>query len=285
MPNLPQEYHFDNEQTPAIIYHYCSEETFVKIVESKALWLTAIDKMNDYAEGNWLTHIVSNLCNERLATNANDLMAYDSLIKSINSRMNKRFHHVACFSSNPDLLSQWRGYANGGKGVAIGFNSSILESAMYSMFNAGLPTALCYRNGLAKIQYVNINNLRDWISNVLDVLLQSQTKYIQISKILSDYALLFKNPAFGEENEYRFAVSHEKNILRSSRESTKELAAKLKWRTTSKGLSSYFELKLEPKKVINNIVLGPLNKSEPEAIQAFLGKKVRIFRSSATYSG
>lgn len=29
--------------------------------------------------------------------------------------------YAACFSEEKDLLSQWRGYANNGAGVAIGF--------------------------------------------------------------------------------------------------------------------------------------------------------------------
>ena len=32
-----------------------------------------------------------------------------------------------CFSESEDQLSQWRGYAQNGKGLAIGFDKRILE--------------------------------------------------------------------------------------------------------------------------------------------------------------
>ena len=32
-----------------------------------------------------------------------------------------------CFSESKDKLSQWRGYAQDGKGIAIGFNKDVLE--------------------------------------------------------------------------------------------------------------------------------------------------------------
>ena len=34
----------------------------------------------------------------------------------------------ACFSESEDQLSQWRGYAQNGKGLAIGFDKEILET-------------------------------------------------------------------------------------------------------------------------------------------------------------
>lgn len=40
---------------------------------------------------------------------------------------------AACFCENPDLLSQWRGYAGGAGGVAIGFSSAALERAIIAL--------------------------------------------------------------------------------------------------------------------------------------------------------
>ncbi|MCL2790807.1 MAG: hypothetical protein FWD79_09215 [Desulfobulbus sp.] len=68
MVTLPEKYHFSYPDT-SIVYHYCSLSTFMKIVEGKSLWLTSIDKMNDYAEGGWFVHIINKLCSEKLFVN------------------------------------------------------------------------------------------------------------------------------------------------------------------------------------------------------------------------
>ena len=64
MVALPSEFMLNqNEITDRTIYHYCSMETFLKIIHSKTLWLTSVEKMNDFAEASWFTHLGSGLIN------------------------------------------------------------------------------------------------------------------------------------------------------------------------------------------------------------------------------
>lgn len=41
---------------------------------------------------------------------------------------------VICFSENGDLLSQWRGYADNGRGVTIGFDYNTLQEYVKQNF-------------------------------------------------------------------------------------------------------------------------------------------------------
>ena len=39
-------------------------------------------------------------------------------------------YYVTCFSYQNDLLSQWRGYADDGRGAAIGFDLDVLKEVV-----------------------------------------------------------------------------------------------------------------------------------------------------------
>ena len=58
--------------------------------------------------------------------------------------------YVVCFSKEKDLLSQWRGYADNGKGCAIGFSLDELED--YCSRSSGAIT-------IRKVEYINEQRL------------------------------------------------------------------------------------------------------------------------------
>ena len=285
MITLPDD--FIPEDYQATVYHYCSLSTFMKIVEGKSLWLTSIDKMNDYAEGNWLTHIVSELCSEKLAAKVGERDLFNNLIKKIPEYIESRLPYMSCFSEQEDLLSQWRGYAEGGRGVAIGFKTRALKQRMQPFFGEELPTNPGYCNGLAKVHYPDKDKLRNWLSPVLDRLAVPQN-CVDVGKGLSNYALLFKNPAFKEEGEWRIVATPQRKFVCGWSIKDPNLSGALKFRHTEKGLSSYFQLPIQSTD-ITKVVLGPLNQSESIDVRAFLcarlGGRIRVSRSTATYSG
>lgn len=288
MITLPERFTLSNTQIQTPIYHYCSLDTFMKIVENKCIWLTPIDKMNDYAEGNWLTHLVSRICRERVAAGQGDERLFDIFIQNISSNINSRLAYIACFSEEPDLLSQWRGYADNGKGVVIAFTTHKLAFSLRANFMSALPGS-GYYNGLCRVHYVEHNDvdIRNWINQALDSL--DVYNYPAIARELSGFALLFKNSAFKEEKEWRIAIAPERNKLKDCWElRDRSLIQKLNFRPTEKGLSSYFATPLSNDSIAK-VILGPTNKSEPSDIGAFLlyrfGRKITVERSKATYCG
>lgn len=113
-----------------IYYHYCSLETFINILKNKNIRLGNPDKMND---GNEIM-----LFFEKLKTKMNnhfELLKDEAVRKyyeyvyseGLETVYNENYNqqkvpHIICLSKEEDLLSQWRGYADDGRGVAIGFD-------------------------------------------------------------------------------------------------------------------------------------------------------------------
>ncbi len=87
-------------------------------MQSSSIWLSSLSLANDTREGKLLAEAVSTAA---LARGASDqqvaslrllLETYSELAEGL----------AFCLSRNGDLLSQWRGYADNGSGVSIGFS-------------------------------------------------------------------------------------------------------------------------------------------------------------------
>lgn len=201
-------------EMPRLVYHYCSVKTFFDIIENSTLRMTNISKSNDSEEITYIKPKMISKCEKEL-----DEIYHKYLLKApllprnaVNDAFEGIFNefslyfYVACFSQNPDLLSQWRGYADNGKGVAIGFRSEML-----------VPLAERNHNFIFnKVRY-NIedlsNEIKNYFENVVDehwdfktqsnnILLLENLINSTVSKILYD-SVLYKNPAFYEEDEWR----------------------------------------------------------------------------------
>ena len=46
---------------PDILYHYCSVDSFYKIVQSNEIWLSDSYVLNDYKENTWITPILKEI--------------------------------------------------------------------------------------------------------------------------------------------------------------------------------------------------------------------------------
>jgi len=126
--------------TPNIIYHYCSLESFMSIIKNNTIRLTNISKSNDSSEICYCFDFFQNILKKaikdftRLHTSDEELKSYFNGI-NINNLISRAIfndsliYYVACFSSEANLLSQWRGYADDGNGVAIGFYSTLFRTS------------------------------------------------------------------------------------------------------------------------------------------------------------
>ena len=123
---------------PPILYQYTNAKGMRGILSSGALWLSDVLEQNDPSEvyhgvqlgAKALTtaarkeqHPAAKLFAQRFAENQR------AVVKGA-----ARFY-VACFSRAHDDLGQWRAYGGNGRGFALGFRASALESA----FNYALP--------------------------------------------------------------------------------------------------------------------------------------------------
>jgi len=121
-----------------LVYYYCSDEAFRAIVRRGTLRMSNIFHLNDGAEFLWA---IQQLCahgdalsREYEGVNPESIEAAYRIESKGETDVS-----VVCFSQDDDDLSQWRGYGDDARGVAIGFNADYLlnECAMsFSMVPA-----------------------------------------------------------------------------------------------------------------------------------------------------
>ncbi|MGE5470116.1 MAG: DUF2971 domain-containing protein [Bacteroidota bacterium] len=110
----------DNSDTT--LYHYCSSEAFVSIVTSRTIWLSSLALSNDSKEGRLVRETLLRLAARDGLPVTDQTRLEDSLAFA-----ERVFDGLGfCLSEAGDLLSQWRGYADDGRGVAIGFSKLYL---------------------------------------------------------------------------------------------------------------------------------------------------------------
>lgn len=95
------------------VYHYTSVQVLFEIVRSRRFRLSNVFFMNDYMEVEWLFSLADKRMEERKAESFDNLQTFTR---------ERGFDHVfcGCFSRLKDDLSQWRGYADDGRGVCVG---------------------------------------------------------------------------------------------------------------------------------------------------------------------
>ena len=111
------------------------------ILKNRSLRLTNILKSNDSMEISWICRYYDAEF-KRAYENASDLfrskisserlMGYVKLFTDefFNENHADFRYYVTCFSYQNDLLSQWRGYADDGRGAAIGFDLDVLKEVV-----------------------------------------------------------------------------------------------------------------------------------------------------------
>ena len=111
-----------NKEQPKLntIYHYTNLNNFISIIENQALYCTNTSFLNDKREYKYGVDLLLSRI-DILKNNGFNSDILDMLVKHIDLIF-KSERYVTCFSKNGDLLSQWRAYANNGKGISIGFN-------------------------------------------------------------------------------------------------------------------------------------------------------------------
>ena len=106
------------------LFHYCSVSVFHAIITTGRVRLASVRHSNDHTEGTLLSAAVS-----RLARRQQHTEEEIAKLQVRATELETQFDGLAlCMSEEGDLLSQWRGYADDGFGVAIGFSRPYLSS-------------------------------------------------------------------------------------------------------------------------------------------------------------
>lgn len=281
------------------LYHYCSSSTFASILEKRSIWLSSLSLSNDSMEGRLVTQTFDRLLSQETVGHEEV-----SEIREAIAFVEGLFDGLGfCLSQEPDLLSQWRGYADDAQGFSIGFSKAYLEAlakakedgqpsiglemALYEPSeheNALKPTfekikELIESGKLKKPKFGLISMLdEDHVRNKT----QEHKDAIKllwkaaIGTIRSVYRL--KNRAFKEEAEWRllsYLIKEEDDAAL--------------FRAAGNRIIPYREIELKELGMprISEVYIGPKNITPNHVIEKFLAKRgfsgVTVRRSSATY--
>ena len=118
---------------PKLLYHYTTAAGLIGIIETGEIWATNVFYLNDQSEIRYGKDILDSFLEQRFPDNrasGEAITNFVGLLSGGPEALGDDMHaFVACFSEDPDSLSQWRGYANGTNGFAIGFSREVLERA------------------------------------------------------------------------------------------------------------------------------------------------------------
>ena len=340
-----------------IIYHYCSIDIFLSIIENQELWVSDIFKMNDSSEEKYLEDLLrfylkrihgellkdkkfkeyldkkgktdkestkkekenteklkkklfkeyyNKIFSAPIKENINSYIKINKLL-TINDLLKEKSkkikRYICCFSGDGDLLSQWRAYADDGKGISIGFKKSGIKE-----FLKGIEVELFDIEYIKKIKESKYNQelykifkyfpeieiimrgigfnemiidsllfdpemdiysdlspfLRYFAFMITKKYLSDEELKSQIMKRLKNF-IKVKSSTFSEEKESRIV------IIENETEKNQNINNTHFRSKNNNELVSYKKLKLENiVDFISHIILGPKNKLTVEELKRFL---------------
>lgn len=271
-----------------ILYHYCSVETFFSILSNRSVWLSNVNSMNDSYENIWADKFVAAELQKLV-----DLIGPEAVNLAWDQYRNSKLNpFVFCLSSDPDVLSQWRGYANDGTGIALGFHAEKLTPNRHRPMHNIMKGASLTLNPVIYSKEIQEETIAKFFSSDLVAPINTGESnpsclHIGISQ-LAGYAVTYKNPAFHQEQEWRLIHTpmlmgregggHATDIMGSDLE--------LKQRVVNGEIRSYFEFPLQGD-FLAEIWLGPKCRVSELDLTLLLSKtghvKTPIRRSKASY--
>ena len=241
-------------------------DSFFGIITNKNIRLSNAYKTNDSTELEWIFSIM-----EDSMTCVSKTEIVSSLQKSYRKWLENYFRpHIACFSKDGDLMSQWRAYANDGKGISIGFNREYFESIkmldnkefeIFDVVYRCKEQEKLLKNWFSTIGTDNLEILEDFYINKGD---NNYLEEIMFAGALLKYGMIFKNETFSEEKEVRLIHGFD------------EVAAEpdmFEYRVTQDDLISFVEIPIDVENgysPIKEIILGPNCKVNSNCLRHFL---------------
>ena len=284
------------------LYHYCSNAAFASIISSREVWASEFSLSNDIMEGRWIREVFIQCCNDKgvLASDQTQLLDHLEGVMTFSGAAG------FCMSEEGDLLSQWRGYADNGAGVAIGFNKDYFEmlgdkkKGRGDQFNAYLTKIEYDIAQQKKVVGKPVDQILDSVadgalrkSTILSIMSDDEKREAEQAfrtMLLGFFSFFFhlyelKNPAFAEEREWRL-ISH---LIRKADDINIGQISKMDFRALLDRIVPFTRTALEPLPVasISEIIIGPKNITPDHIIEAFLVKHgwadITVKRSKASY--
>lgn len=313
----------ENKGYPKVLYHYASMEKGTSILKHKNIRLSDITKSNDVKE---MSIFFPDLFDEMLKNydehngfsykfeykGKGNRQAFGLFVNELKKKIEKEFEDgsiatfALCLSEEGDLLSQWRGYADDGKGICLGLNvEEILKFVGISSVSGFF---------LEKVEYLSKEQIDEWVKNVANQMLgiveiilgaieEGNIQYYSAEEFDEDifdtiyYNILseveesvkFKTEGFKEEKEWRFFIKNSLNkddikgkkitsigtLGEGARRKTSEYVAdNVEFNIKENDMVPFVSLKFEKfhNNLINQVICGPNNKIREKDLELFLRK-------------
>lgn len=305
---------------PKILYHYCSVETFYSIIKNRSIWLSDIEKSNDSRELKWLkekceTYVQKYWLNyvkeldKRGELNSDVFKRYEES-KKLSDLINKYDMSkcwVFCLSEKRDDLGQWRGYADDGRGISIGFKSDffvLVETITHLLDEKEDAFFKKVKYSKKQIEDFFLNEAGLGSISMNESLEETANKIENAIIIAMWNAAFFKSETFKEEREWRIAysmnlnklydgktpgISDEKNEYKNA-----ITLGKYGYIVKNNSLVSHVELGISHiESIMSEICIGPKSLITVNDVKLFLisqgiikdinDKSIKICKSDSTY--
>lgn len=216
--------------------YYSNLSAFKSIIENQTFWLSDIHFMNDSSEENLFLEVLTDVMrNEKikLSEETKKYLKNKNFINSFFDNIKANYKNVVCICcftvDKNDDLSQWRGYADDGKGLCIGFKKEFIQAlsnlqrieryelrdGKYKLISHISTSSVFAQNNL---NYINKDEMIAKIENIVSPIV---TNYDEADKnIFSpnhpdalftqelykktfNCKAFYKNKSFASEEEYR----------------------------------------------------------------------------------
>lgn len=294
------------------VYHYCSIDAMVSILTSGEIWLTDLMGANDAQELYWFFEQFSREVAQRIDAylreleikfekdgkhplSSQEVDRLSGFLRMLSCRDDLRLRfYASCFSEQGDSLGQWRGYAQDGTGVALGFDRHALEGLAASCISDAFQfSCVAYNRELL------VNNIEKLLCNSLPAANSSLDEMVDSLYGAYDEALKlaprYKNPSFCEEKEWRLFLwmpygmeRRVANLL--MKDSSPRIDVRgFKYYQSGARLRSALRIGIDMASFLKSITLGPKCKIEPRELLSLIDAanleagKVKILKSESSY--
>lgn len=276
------------ETTPEVLYHYCSLDTFYNIMKNCSIWLSDIRKSNDSEELQWIIKMVQTHFFEY---NPHLLIIPDQISqeeyerkKSISLTIDYILRNDVfkcwgfCLSEKRDNLGQWRGYADNGKGISIGFKTQAFSQIPAIAQSVNRAKSVAFGKvlyGKAAVDAL-FSQCPTTSAGKLSDTFESMERTFGGALL---YAPFCKNDAFEEEKEWRLIISMAEDALQNNMDwkqfpfpqKSNFSILRLGFIPKNNTLVSHIELGIDAmKSVVDSITIGPKSNLSVEDVQLFL---------------
>ncbi len=187
------------------VYQYTSGGGLIGMLRSNRVWASHAATMNDPGEIRYASAILGRAFDQQCQrTKSQTLARLRGFVENSLSRISGNTRvYLGCFSEDCDLLSQWRAYADDGRGFAVGFDLN--DVGADSWIQVGGPA---FRRRVIYDEAIQTRIANDIATAARKYVINTRGRpdsgrIGQIQECIVECSVCFKHPSYVAEKEWR----------------------------------------------------------------------------------